>query len=1043
MKKHISLALSVIMLLTTVLSSSVFAAFMDVTNESKYYDAITTLSKLNVINGYEDGTFKPEGNITRAEFTKIVTYTLGLGDLKTPPTEFTDVSNHWAKYNIKTAYDLGIINGMGDGTFAPDANVTYEQALKMVVCMLGYKTYAEQSGGYPQGYHAQAAALKLIDDISGLAYDAPATRGAIAQLMYNALEVPMKKTNAKGDVVNADENLLNDHLNVIRLEGILVGVEEYVTGDCTEALNLGEMDILSTERDGGEVVINYSEYTKSVTDISKYLGKIITVYYQKIDATGEKKLMIIDDESNENAEYQIKSSQLDSFNGKNLEYYETDTSKRTETLEFDIEDITVRYNGKVVQSGDDIVLTSTYLDEDGIITTQTSDSMDLEDALKEWLDPDSDYFIYGDITLTDREDNGIIDDVQINDYETIVAYKTPTTTDYKIVDKIITGNGLVLNPDSTQYSYTIVKNGSQIPVTSVSAGDIVLYAESLDGDLYTCVIETKTISGTITSIDKNEGEIYIDGTMYNLGELFEKYVSTNQDGKTIATSQTGTFYVDKYNTLVYGTINEEKTKPYAYITNTYESDDNTTQYLAAFIPSKATSGTQNYKIREKVKVNGTSMSDTEAVAYLKDLSRDEIAEGIYYNNNDINNEDTKKKIYGSSDTKLTTSAQVARLEINADGEVSEIITVTDEEDAYNEDGTTNITSNEDTSKIVRCKDLTQYNYTSSSFTISNKSQFSINSSTTIIYIPADRSLKSDYAKKTTSSFTSTEKYYVEAYDINASKIAGLVLLYGTSGSITEVSKTTDFSIVAKAPQLTYDEAEDENKLTLPVYAGTSSAIKNWTTKDESEFEDVAVGDVIQFAYDQDRYAQDRVDIIKFSDIAEVLDGAEIEVENEDGEVHKEVFNWTQAPEDEDSVQTEMFNYRFPKANTSSSTWYETYTSSTLGTIPYSRACMYNVYQIQEDSNKLLVTQGGFAVDEDGNVENTLFDTDDYEEITISSSTKIIRMESNRKEFSPYVEDTETVMTYRDLRAAQNYGSDCSKILVCSLRGSARLIVVYE
>ena len=62
--------------------------------------------------------------------------------------------------------------------------------------------------------------------------------------------------------------------------------------------------------------------------------------------------------------------------------------------------------------------------------------------------------------------------------------------------------------------------------------------------------------------------------------------------------------------------------------------------------------------------------------------------------------------------------------------------------------------------------------------------------------------------------------------------------------------------------------------------------------------------------------------------------------------------------------------------------------------------MYNVYQIQEESNKLFVTQGGFAVDDNGEAENTLYDTDNYEEITISSGTRIIRMDRDgRVKFS--------------------------------------------
>ena len=56
MKKQISLVAAIMVLFTTLFSNSVFAAFTDVSSDNKYYNAITTLSKLNVINGYEDGT---------------------------------------------------------------------------------------------------------------------------------------------------------------------------------------------------------------------------------------------------------------------------------------------------------------------------------------------------------------------------------------------------------------------------------------------------------------------------------------------------------------------------------------------------------------------------------------------------------------------------------------------------------------------------------------------------------------------------------------------------------------------------------------------------------------------------------------------------------------------------------------------------------------------------------------------------------------------------------------------------------------------------
>ena len=67
MKKLTAILTSLIMTLFVICQTSVFAAFSDVGDDNTYKDAITTLTKLKVIDGYEDGTFKPDGQITRAD----------------------------------------------------------------------------------------------------------------------------------------------------------------------------------------------------------------------------------------------------------------------------------------------------------------------------------------------------------------------------------------------------------------------------------------------------------------------------------------------------------------------------------------------------------------------------------------------------------------------------------------------------------------------------------------------------------------------------------------------------------------------------------------------------------------------------------------------------------------------------------------------------------------------------------------------------------------------------------------------------------------
>ena len=164
-------------------------AFSDVT-DTKLEDSISTLSQFNIINGYEDGTFKPKANITRAEFAKIICKTFLFETTDIINDEFIDVSeNHWARDYIYTAKKLGIINGTSPTTFAPDDNITYEQAIKMVVASLGYNEEATQKGGYPEGYIMVADELVLLDNIE---YDAKefATRENIVFIVENALYAP-------------------------------------------------------------------------------------------------------------------------------------------------------------------------------------------------------------------------------------------------------------------------------------------------------------------------------------------------------------------------------------------------------------------------------------------------------------------------------------------------------------------------------------------------------------------------------------------------------------------------------------------------------------------------------------------------------------------------------------------------------------------------------------------------------------------------------------------------------------------------------------
>lgn len=110
-------------------------SFSDVKSEYWGADAIAKVSKMGLMNGYKDGTFKPNQSITRAELASLVAL-LGL-DAGTPGSGFSDISSHWAKEAILKAQSAGILKGYSDGTFRPNAVLTRAEAVVAINRAIG------------------------------------------------------------------------------------------------------------------------------------------------------------------------------------------------------------------------------------------------------------------------------------------------------------------------------------------------------------------------------------------------------------------------------------------------------------------------------------------------------------------------------------------------------------------------------------------------------------------------------------------------------------------------------------------------------------------------------------------------------------------------------------------------------------------------------------------------------------------------------------------------------------------------------------------
>ncbi|MBC7765716.1 MAG: S-layer homology domain-containing protein, partial [Hyphomonadaceae bacterium] len=229
--KNFKQVLALAVVFCVMLSTVAFAVPTDVVG-TKYESAATRLGALGIMIGDTDGNFNPEKVVTRAEMAKIVVYMVGsaaAAESAKDSSKFSDVGTHWASGFISVAASLGIVNGMGDNKFAPDAEVTYAQAVTMVVRAMGYETAAKDKGGYPTGYLVVATQYEVTDGVDG-SLNKGVVRGAIAQMVDNALDKPLmvqvtyssggdKEYVESGTQGTAEQTILTDKLKLDAYKG--------------------------------------------------------------------------------------------------------------------------------------------------------------------------------------------------------------------------------------------------------------------------------------------------------------------------------------------------------------------------------------------------------------------------------------------------------------------------------------------------------------------------------------------------------------------------------------------------------------------------------------------------------------------------------------------------------------------------------------------------------------------------------------------------------------------------------------------------------
>ena len=331
LKKVLALVIAFSMMLSVV----AFAGFNDVAEDADYAGAVELLSALDIIVGDDLGNFNPDKTISRAEMAAIICRIKGLeasANAAKGATKFDDVAaDHWASGYVNVANQNGVIAGYGDGKFGPEDEVTYEAAVKMVVCALGFEPMAAQKGGWPTGYLVVANTYKISEGVSG------STRADVATLVYNALSTPMMDQTIYG--ADAEFEIL-DGKKDRDYRTLLTDMDIYIASGVVGAKDVDDItfyvmeDSEDFEFEEGDV----KDFEINDTAIANYQFQNVDAYVRETKKNDYEVVAVVAGVYGET--FKVLSDDVVSLEDGKLEYYvDSANSSKTKTIKVDVKQI--------------------------------------------------------------------------------------------------------------------------------------------------------------------------------------------------------------------------------------------------------------------------------------------------------------------------------------------------------------------------------------------------------------------------------------------------------------------------------------------------------------------------------------------------------------------------------------------------------------------------------------------------------------------------------------------------------------------------------
>ena len=465
------------------------AAFTDSADIKVKSEVVDTLVELGVIQGYDDGSFRPNETVTRAQMAKMI-YVLRTGNSDASAynddyTTFTDISTHWGRGYIKYCQSLGIIAGKSATVFAPDAKVITQEAAKMLLVTLGYD--AKKAGLVGTGWASKTNALAdengLLDDVN-TSFTAACPRQYAAQLIYNTIDAPT--------VVWRDDAY--HHTNVLDKDNQTVG-EKYMslkktTSTLTKVTKTNGKDTYTIKLD--KTAIDWDNTTED-KDSDKALYEFTDVKKDYSDLLYKKVTVLHKDRKTVFGVYATDDNTQQSGLLKNLKM---DSDKK------------VKLNGTKYDLADD---TSVYVNGSEVTTTG-------ETTIKDWVNK------YGDGADTKYQGN-------YWQGTEVSLMATDGTSNYSIlkVKTFAVGKVTAVGSDYVNVTY---KNGdnSILSKTKLESDDwdwydgikkndyIVASAAGNYGSGHGLLEKAEVVTGKVTGTKSTDG-ISVGGTWYTMAGL--------------------------------------------------------------------------------------------------------------------------------------------------------------------------------------------------------------------------------------------------------------------------------------------------------------------------------------------------------------------------------------------------------------------------------------------------------------------------------------------------------------------------------------------